>query len=89
MDITLTPDLESIISDQVATGYYANAGEVVREGLLLLSARDALLRAQQQKLRDDIAIGLEQAARGQIRAFDAEDLLSRIEKHYLADSRPL
>ncbi|CAO4181246.1 CopG family transcriptional regulator [Methylorubrum populi] len=39
-NIALTHELEGYIKDQVASGHYANASEVVRAGLRLLIERD-------------------------------------------------
>lgn len=39
-NIALTPVLEGYIREQVASGHYSNASEVVRAGLRLLMERD-------------------------------------------------
>ncbi|MFI3119390.1 MAG: type II toxin-antitoxin system ParD family antitoxin [Methylococcaceae bacterium] len=36
MNISLTPELEAIIQEKVASGLYNNAGEVIREALRLM-----------------------------------------------------
>lgn len=36
LTVSLTPELEQFIAEQVKTGYYKSASEVVREGLRLL-----------------------------------------------------
>ncbi len=40
MNVNLTPQLEGLIKEKVATGLYNNASEVVREALRLMELRD-------------------------------------------------
>jgi putative addiction module CopG family antidote len=40
MNVSLTPQLEEMISKKVATGMYHSASEVVREALRLMGERD-------------------------------------------------
>jgi len=42
MNITLSPELKQFVEAKTAGGRYADAGEVVRDALLLLAARDRL-----------------------------------------------
>ena len=41
MNVSLTPELEKMIQDKVASGAYQTASEVVREALRLVQERDA------------------------------------------------
>lgn len=36
MEITLTPELEKLVNEELETGDYFSPGDVLREGLLLL-----------------------------------------------------
>ncbi|MCI0485826.1 MAG: type II toxin-antitoxin system ParD family antitoxin [Blastocatellia bacterium] len=54
MNVSLTPELEKLVNDEVASGRYKSAGEVVREGLRLLEIR----QKQFETLRSDIQAGL-------------------------------
>lgn len=60
MNVSLTPELESMIAQKVRSGLYHSASEVVREGLRLLMQEDELKR-----LRLGIAAGVEQLQAGQ------------------------
>ncbi len=40
MNVSLTPELEKLVQDKVASGLYQTASEVIREGLRLLKERD-------------------------------------------------
>ena len=46
MNVSLTPELEELVSQKVATGMYHSASEVVREGLRLLRERDEFRQRQ-------------------------------------------
>ena len=61
MHISLTPELENAVKAKVASGYYNNASEVVREAL-----RQSLLREQEnQWIAREAAIGFAQLEAGQ------------------------
>ncbi len=66
MNVNLTPELEKLIREKVASGLYNNQSEVVREGLRLLADQDRLREAHLEKLRTALAAGLEQADRGEL-----------------------
>lgn len=65
MNVNLTPELEKLIREKVDSGLYNNQSEVVRESLRLLADQDRLREAHLEKLRTALAIGLEQADRGE------------------------
>ncbi|MCP9495671.1 MAG: type II toxin-antitoxin system ParD family antitoxin [Pyrinomonadaceae bacterium MAG19_C2-C3] len=69
MNVSLTPELEELINQKVATGMYYSASEVVREGLRLLKEQDDLKRIRTEDLRRDIMRGKEQIARGEYKAY--------------------
>jgi antitoxin ParD1/3/4 len=77
MNISLTPELESMVQEKLQTGMYTSASEVVREALRLLRQRDEFRSAQLAELRSEIAIGLEQADRGETVPLSAKDLKSK------------
>lgn len=68
MNVSLTPELERLVNDKVATGLYQTASEVVREALRLLKDRDQ----EREYLRSDVRAGLDQVARNQSTAYDKE-----------------
>lgn len=59
MNVSLTPQLEELIQDKVASGRYGNASEVVREALRLLEERDQERSAKLQALRQAIQEGID------------------------------
>ena len=61
MNISLTPELEKLVQEKVASGLYQTASEVIREGLRLLKERDD---CQTTILREAIQEGLTQLEQG-------------------------
>ncbi len=66
MDIPLPRDLEELVRRQVEAGAYELASEMVVEALYLLAARDRLLAGEQEALRREIDLGIEQCDRGEV-----------------------
>jgi antitoxin ParD1/3/4 len=67
MNVSLTPQLEAMIRERIASGRYNNANEVVREALRLLDERDRL-----EHLRSLLAVGAEDERRGDLVEFTPE-----------------
>jgi antitoxin ParD1/3/4 len=65
MNVTLTPQLKSLIRAKVENGMYDSPSEVVREGLRLLLERDETRRAQLKRLQREVAVGLDELRRGE------------------------
>jgi antitoxin ParD1/3/4 len=57
MNINLTPQLEELVRQKVASGLYNSASEVVREALRLMGEKDRLTEAKLNQLRQDIREG--------------------------------
>jgi antitoxin ParD1/3/4 len=72
MDVRLTPELERLIHDKVATGLYASQDEVIREALRLLRDRDELRLLAIDDLRREVQKGLDQLDRGESVLLDPE-----------------
>lgn len=62
MNVSLPQSQHTFINDLVATGRFDSADEAVSEGLRLL--------ASQEKLREQIQVGIDQADRGELRDHD-------------------
>jgi antitoxin ParD1/3/4 len=56
--VALSAHFEKFIQQQIKSGRYNNASEVVRAGLRLLEDQHARARLQQEELRAAIAAGL-------------------------------
>ena len=73
MNISLKPEHEHFIQAQIRTGQYTNSDEVINAAFKLLAAREQ----QISKLRQQIAIGTEQIAKGQVT--DGEIVFDRLQ----------
>ncbi len=78
MNVSLTPQLEKLVSDRVESGRYNSASEVVREALRLLQERDEVREVQLQGLRSKIAEGLDSLDRGDW--VDGEEFFQRLQQ---------
>ena len=65
MNVSLTPQLEKLVSEHVASGLYHSASEVIRAGLRLLKEQEELKQQRLMTLRRQIGIVLRQSARGE------------------------
>jgi antitoxin ParD1/3/4 len=74
MNVSLTPRLEKLVIDKVASGRYGSASEVVREALRLLEEQDSSRRIR--ALQAAVAAGVADLGAG-TRAFD-EAMVERI-----------
>ena len=54
MNVNLTPQLEEMVRQKVATGLYTSASEVVREALRLMEEQDRVRAVKLEQLRQDI-----------------------------------
>jgi len=66
MNVSLTPELEEYVAQKVHEGLYRSHSEVVRQALRLLREQDRLLEARLSELRSEVAVGLDQANRGEL-----------------------
>ena len=66
MNVSLTPELESLVHEKVESGLYTSASEVVREALRLLNDKDAIQQQRLAELKREIAVGLEELKQGNL-----------------------
>jgi antitoxin ParD1/3/4 len=59
MNISLTPQLEALVKNKVASGLYGSASEVMRDALRLLEERDRRQLLRVEELRAEIKKGLD------------------------------
>ena len=62
MDVPIPSALEQFVHDVISTGRYGDPAEVVAEGLRLLERRE--------RLRQEVAAGVEQLDRGEYTEYD-------------------
>jgi len=71
MNVNLSPQLEDMVKQKVASGLYTSASEVVREALRLMETQDQLRAAKLNQLRQDIREGCES---GESTPWDADEI---------------
>jgi antitoxin ParD1/3/4 len=76
MEVALSPDLEELIAEQVASGQYPSPGEVVRDALRLLQEQIVLREHNVEALRRDVRAGVEALEQGDYEEYDAGDIRS-------------
>lgn len=77
LNVSLSPQLESMIKAKVESGLYNSASEVIREGLRLLEEQDLLRQMKLDLLRKEIKKG-----RNSGPGKPAEEVLDRLEAKY-------
>ena len=73
--ISLGEHFDSFISEQLHSGRFSSTSEVVRAGLRLLEDSETKLTA----LREHLAIGEEQANRGEFADYSLNDLIAELD----------
>ena len=79
MNVSLTPELENLVNEKVASGLYNSASEVVREALRLLFEQEEVRRLRIEEIRREIKIGADQIKQGKYKDYaSANDLINDI-----------
>jgi antitoxin ParD1/3/4 len=74
MNVSLTRELEKLVADQVKSGRYKSASEVVREGLRLIREREEKLKA----IRRNVKEGIDELDRGE--GIPSEEVVAQLRK---------
>jgi antitoxin ParD1/3/4 len=77
MNVSLTPELETLIHLKVSNGRYTSASEVVREALRLMDERDQVQELYKASMREKIAAGMASLRAG--RGSDGEAFMARLD----------
>lgn len=85
MNVNLGPKFDQFVTELVKSGLYLSQSEVLREGLRLLKEREDLKETQLAALRKEIALGVEEADRGEFR--DGPRVFARIRRKSAARKR--
>jgi antitoxin ParD1/3/4 len=79
MNVSLTPELETLVNEKVKSGDYNSASEVVREALRLLKEQDELKRFRREEVRREVMKGVEEIRSGKGKVYDsAEDMAESV-----------
>ncbi|WP_421848026.1 type II toxin-antitoxin system ParD family antitoxin [Novosphingobium sp.] len=82
MNVSLTPELETLVHNKVKAGRYNSASEVVREALRLMEERDQLQELHKASMREKIAAGVASLRAG--RVIDGEAFMDRLDAELAA-----
>lgn len=77
MNVSLTPELETLIHNKVSNGRYTSASEVVREALRLMEERDQMQELYKASMREKIAAGMASLRAGQ--GTDGESFMAKLD----------
>ena len=77
MEISLRPELQKFVDEKLKTGEYKSVDDLVNGALLALRNRPELSHEDLAELRQEIAIGTEQADRKEFVEFRATDVISK------------
>lgn len=77
-NINLTEHSDGFIADQLSSGHYKNASEVVRAGLRLLEQQEAENAAKLDALREANAIGMAAYERGDYTTVHSDKELDQV-----------
>jgi putative addiction module CopG family antidote len=65
MTVTLTAEQEKFVAEQIKSGHYHSAADVVTQSLGLLRAQEDFIRTNVSELREKITIGIDQIKHGE------------------------
>jgi antitoxin ParD1/3/4 len=85
MIIQLSEEREQIVRSLIQDGRFASEEEVIDEALRLLQERDE--QAKLAELHRAIAIGIEQADRGELAPIDSHATLQRVRTRHATPTR--
>ena len=66
MKVTLPPELEQFIAEQLKSGCYRSADDVVAQSLGMLRAQEEFVTAHTAELREKVNEGMESMRRGEL-----------------------
>lgn len=81
MNVSLTPELESLVRIKIQSGMYHSASDVIGEGLRLLQERDELCQTKLDSLRREIDEGIKASEEG--RARDGKTVMAEMRERFL------
>jgi len=78
MNVSLSEELAAFVEEEVASGEYGTASEVVRDGLRQLHRERALRKEKLAILRREVRRGLEDVRAGRFSRKSAADITSSV-----------
>lgn len=66
MELSLTPELEIFVRQQVESGHFTSPSEVILTAIKSYKELEDIYKGRHESLRNEIAIGLEASERGEV-----------------------
>jgi antitoxin ParD1/3/4 len=76
MTVTLTAEQEKFIAEELKSGHYQSASDVIAQSLGMLHAQEEFIRENVSELREKISVGVEQIRRGEV--LDGKEVFDRL-----------
>ncbi len=76
LTVSLPLDLEEYVTAKMQSGNYLCVSEVFVHALYLLQDEDTLRQIKLERLRKEVAIGVEAADRGELAPLDFEEIIA-------------
>jgi len=77
MNVSLAPDLEQFIQNQVESGKYTSASEVIQAALRMFVQQQDIYQGRFEELQKEIMIGIEASRRGEV--VDADTVFNQLQ----------
>jgi len=77
MNVSLTPDLEQFIQNQVESGKYTSASAVIQAALRVFVQQQDIYQGRFEELQKEIMIGIEASRRGEV--IDADTVFNQLQ----------
>lgn len=86
MIVTLTSEQEKFVAEQLESGHYRSADDVIAQSLGMLRTQEEFIRANTTELREKITVGLQQINQG--KHVDGRKVIQNLrEKLYRRENR--
>lgn len=85
MTITLSPDIEKLIAEQMAQGRFDTPDEAVAESVRFFKLHADFENYQREQLRAAIDQGRDEARRGETVPYDPDDMMRRVRERLASE----
>ena len=80
MEASLGAPFDEFVAQLLTTGRYQSQAEILRASLQLLREQEELRQLRLAELRQELAVGLAQAGRGEVTPLDIEEIKAEIRR---------
>jgi antitoxin ParD1/3/4 len=78
MNVSLNPELEQFIHNQVESGKYTSTDAVIIAGIRLLEEQERIYKGRFEELKREILVGIEQLDRGE--RLDGREVIEQLRR---------